>query len=171
MTKRPSWQGFIAAVIGEESSFALAQVILGQARWDSIPGLSQKKSAKTLELLRPYLHSPDGKEIRIDRETLRELLKSADKNNSREDSAIISKFVSNDLRLKKFPSRPTERYLVLEFLAKRLFSPKKDLHESQVNERLKVVTDDFATLRRYLIDANLLTRQADGSSYRSADLA
>ncbi|WP_373920563.1 DUF2087 domain-containing protein [Trueperella pyogenes] len=59
----------------------------------------------------------------------------------------------------------------MEFLAKRLFSPKEDLHESQVNERLKVVTDDFATLRRYLIDANLLTRQADGSSYRSADLA
>ncbi|WP_143605625.1 hypothetical protein [Trueperella pyogenes] len=65
MTKRASWQGFIAAVIGEESYFALVQVILGQARWDSIPGLSQKKSAKTLELLRPYLHSPDGKEIRI----------------------------------------------------------------------------------------------------------
>ncbi|MFC5369274.1 DUF2087 domain-containing protein [Arcanobacterium bovis] len=54
----------------------------------------------------------------------------------------------------------------LEYLALRLFSQSDNLQESQVNERLKVVTDDFATLRRYLIDAGLLERLNDGTSYR-----
>ncbi|WP_124053944.1 DUF2087 domain-containing protein [Arcanobacterium ihumii] len=167
MTKQPTWQSFIAAAIGNDSSIALARVILGEAHSDCVPGLSGKKATKALEILRPYLqHDPDGTKLSLDREALLGLLNSSQNKQTDDASADISKFVSKDLKLREFPSRPKERHLVLQYFATRLFSPSENLHESQVNERLKVVTDDFVVLRRYLVDAELLIRKADGNSYQ-----
>jgi hypothetical protein len=47
------------------------------------------------------------------------------------------------------------------------FEPGRYFAESQVNEVLKSITDDHATLRRYLVDHELLSRTPDGIYWRS----
>ena len=47
--------------------------------------------------------------------------------------------------------------MVLEYLAER-FREEVDYPEAEVNEILKAFNDDFASMRRYLVDEGLLTR-------------
>ncbi len=44
--------------------------------------------------------------------------------------------------------------------------PHRELTEAELGEHLAVITSNVAALRRYLVDAALLDRTADGSSYR-----
>lgn len=172
MAREADWRGMVAALIGDASSIALARVILGDVRDDAVPGLTAKKSRRALEVLRPYVkRGDDDSEISLDREKLKALLQPPEGRRSHDDqAAVVDKFITKELRLTVFPSNLEHRRVVLEFLARRLFRPNEDLQEVQVNERLKVVTEDFATLRRYLIDFALLTRFNDGTSYRLEEL-
>lgn len=79
------------------------------------------------------------------------------------------RFLSRDGRLTDYPARATDRTALLELIVARVISPGESLPERQLGERLASYTDDVATLRRYLIDANLLSRLGDGSGYRLAD--
>ncbi|KDS94358.1 hypothetical protein DHOM_00835 [Dermabacter hominis 1368] len=171
MGREADWRGIVAALVGDASATALARVILGDVRDDVVPGLTAKKSRRALEVLHPYVKRGDGdSEVSLDREKLQALLQPPENRRSHDDhSVVVDKFITNELRLTVFPSRPEQRRVVLEFLARRLFRPNEELQEVQVNERLKVVTDDFVTLRRYLIDFALLTRFDDGTSYRLAE--
>lgn len=67
-------------------------------------------------------------------------------------------------RIQHYPAKPADRREVLEWAAGQL--PDGQYSEAQVNELLAAITADVATLRRYLVDAGLLQRDADGSSYR-----
>lgn len=69
-----------------------------------------------------------------------------------------------DGRIDSFPSRPADRDELLRWVAARL--PERELTEREVGEHLALVSDDVATLRRYLVDAGLLTRDAHGTTYR-----
>ncbi len=69
-----------------------------------------------------------------------------------------------DGRIASMPARPADRRELLEWLAARL--PDRELTEAEVGEHLALVTGDVATLRRYLVDHGLLSRAADGTSYR-----
>ncbi|WP_168628074.1 DUF2087 domain-containing protein [Cryobacterium sp. BB307] len=70
-----------------------------------------------------------------------------------------------DGRIAQYPARPTERLEVLRWAVGTAVTPDEVLTESEVNERLAELTDDFATLRRYLVDARLLERTPSGTSY------
>lgn len=71
-------------------------------------------------------------------------------------------------RLKSVPRKPARRGPLLAHLAETLFHPGRDYTEREVNDALLTVHDDAAALRRYLVEARLLTRTRDGSSYRRA---
>lgn len=43
------------------------------------------------------------------------------------------------------------------------------IDERTLTKRLATLSDDPVTMRRYLVDAGLLDRAADGSTYRRAD--
>ncbi|MBB0245370.1 DUF2087 domain-containing protein [Streptomyces alkaliphilus] len=73
-----------------------------------------------------------------------------------------------DGRLKVIPRRAARRAQLLEHLARTLFRPGRGYTESEVNEALVGVHEDYPALRRYLIEAGLLTRTRDGSEYRRA---
>ena len=60
-------------------------------------------------------------------------------------------------RLETMPAKMPERSAVLAYLAQS-FEPGRDYAEAEVNLLLARVHDDFATLRRYLIDEGLLRR-------------
>lgn len=70
-----------------------------------------------------------------------------------------------DGRIDSWPAKTEQRRELLEWAAVRI-EPQRDLTEAEINEQLATVTKDVATLRRYLVDAELLDRSTDGSSYR-----
>jgi hypothetical protein len=70
-------------------------------------------------------------------------------------------------RLVEIPRAPELRLELLRFLAER-FEPGRAYSEPEVNAALREVHDDHAALRRHLVDAGLLVRDAAGTSYRRA---
>jgi len=70
-----------------------------------------------------------------------------------------------DGRIVRFPAKWTRRTLLLEHVAQ-LFEPGIRYDELEVNRILIAVYDDYVTLRRYLIDAQLLDRE-NGQYWRS----
>ena len=67
-------------------------------------------------------------------------------------------------RLVTVPHSGKRRQLLLAHLAER-FEPGRLYTEQDVREKLSMVHDDHATLRRYLIDEGLLQRSNDGAAY------
>ncbi len=78
------------------------------------------------------------------------------------------RFLSRDGRITDYPARAADRAALLELIAAGAVRPGESLPERELGERLSRFTDDVATLRRYLVDAGLLTRLGDGSGYRLA---
>ncbi|MFG2693269.1 DUF2087 domain-containing protein [Kitasatospora sp. NPDC048407] len=74
-------------------------------------------------------------------------------------------------RLTSIPRKPARRAALLSHLAQSLFEPDRSYSEREVNDVLLTVHSDTSMLRRYLIEAQLLTRTRDGSSYRRSDAA
>ncbi|RCX08167.1 hypothetical protein DFR58_1458 [Anaerobacterium chartisolvens] len=67
--------------------------------------------------------------------------------------------------LKTFSMREKSKLVVLREIAKR-FEPDREYSEKQVNQILEGVYEDFATIRRYLIEYGFMDRKPDGSRYR-----
>jgi len=84
-----------------------------------------------------------------------------------EPPTALSAFFA-DGRLTSVPRRPARRTALLQYLARTLFDPERSYAEREVNEALLTVHSDTSMLRRYLVEALLLTRTRDGSSYRLA---
>jgi hypothetical protein len=63
-----------------------------------------------------------------------------------------------DGRLLRIPSQRSKRLVVLDFLAQE-FEPGRRYPEREVNRRLRAYHDDVASLRRYLVDEELLRRE------------
>lgn len=69
-------------------------------------------------------------------------------------------------RLTVIPRRAARRDPLLVHLAQTLFEPGREYGEREVNDALLTVHADYSALRRYLVEAGLLARTRDGSSYR-----
>jgi len=66
--------------------------------------------------------------------------------------------------LKTFSIKEKHKLVVLQEIAKR-FQGAQTYTEKEINQILKLVYHDFATLRRYLIEYGFLDRTPDGSQY------
>lgn len=62
-----------------------------------------------------------------------------------------------DGRLKSIPARAKKKDVVLRYLVT-LFEPDRRYHETEVNAVIQRVHPDYASLRRFLVDAGLLAR-------------
>jgi hypothetical protein len=71
-----------------------------------------------------------------------------------------------DGRISVMPARRAARLLLLDQVAQ-AFEPGRRYSEPAVNEILKSFYDDHATLRRYLVDEELLSRTPEGTYWRS----
>lgn len=76
----------------------------------------------------------------------------------------LASFV-RDGRLTRIPRRPSIARLLYAAIGT-AFPADRPLTETEVNNHLRGVYDDVATLRRALVDHGELVRAADGSSYR-----
>ena len=77
---------------------------------------------------------------------------------------VVGRFVKNG-RLVIMPSKRGKLRLVLDHIAQE-FEPGKTYPEVEVNEVLRAYHDDYAALRRYLVDEGFLTREG-GVYWRS----
>lgn len=73
------------------------------------------------------------------------------------DEKVLNTFVRDGL-LVSMPARHGKRLVILRWLAQR-FEPGVSYPEHQVNGILQQVDPDYAMLRRYLVDADLLRRE------------
>lgn len=82
----------------------------------------------------------------------------------RQRDQILRTFVV-DGRLSKMPAAHGKRIVVLQHIASS-FEPGVRYPEKEVNAVLRAWFDDYAALRRYLVDSDLLSR-ADGHYWRT----
>jgi DNA-binding CsgD family transcriptional regulator len=86
---------------------------------------------------------------------------------TREESEKIiqNAFASlNPLKLKSFSAKEKKKIVILRKIAQ-AFEPGKRYPETQINRILKEIYDDFATLRRCLIQYGFMERTKDCSEY------
>ena len=69
-----------------------------------------------------------------------------------------------DGQLVKLPKKEKRKVIIFLELIK-TFEENRIYNEKEVNEVIKAIHGDFATLRRYFIDFKLLERSTDGKEY------
>jgi hypothetical protein len=74
------------------------------------------------------------------------------------DAARVIDTFFRDGRLVSIPARHGKRLVILRELRERCFAEDRDYPEKEVNMRLALVHPDVAALRRYLVDARLMSR-------------
>lgn len=83
------------------------------------------------------------------------------------DRKVINEFVTRDGRIKAFPVQLKKMEVLLKYVIKS-FELDTRYTEKQVNEILKTYNEDFATLRRELVEAKYLAR--DHGEYSLTEL-
>ena len=87
------------------------------------------------------------------------------------DEALVAKTIRSfirDGRLTTIPSREKRRLIVYRYLRDAVFTEDREYPEAEVNQRLALFHRDVATIRRGMVDAGLVTREA-GMYRRGAD--
>jgi hypothetical protein len=79
----------------------------------------------------------------------------------------LQNFLNSEGQVTAWPSKHANKQLVLEYLLQK-FSNTKVYTEREVNDILRSwhTFDDWAVLRRSLVDYGYMTRDTDGSNYR-----
>ena len=72
---------------------------------------------------------------------------------------VFRAFFATDGRLLQIPAKRSKRLLVLDRLAQE-FPPGESFPETEVNRRLRAFHPDVASLRRYLVDEDFLSRSS-----------
>ncbi|MFV0392954.1 MAG: DUF2087 domain-containing protein [Coprobacillaceae bacterium] len=79
-----------------------------------------------------------------------------------EEKVLKDFFISTEpLKLNKMPRKEKYKLIILRLISQK-FKLDYEYTENEVNEVIKQVTDDFVTVRRYLIDYGFLDRNKDG---------
>lgn len=130
-------------------------------------GLDPDPLRRALDRLeRGGLATREGKTWHPRRERFRELLHAAKPAatpaTSPEDRVIQTFLVEG--RLRAIPTRREKRLVILDYVA-RVFEPGVRYPEKDVNVALRAFHDDYAALRRYLVDEGILAR-ADNVYWR-----
>jgi hypothetical protein len=76
-----------------------------------------------------------------------------------EEAKVLRAFIV-DGRLASIPASEKKRRVILRYLRERCFPEDRDYPEKEVNQRLALFNRDVASLRRYLVDSKLMTRDA-----------
>jgi hypothetical protein len=83
-----------------------------------------------------------------------------------EEAKVLRAFIV-DGRLASIPATESKRQVILRYLREQCFAEDRPYPEKEVNQRLALFHRDVASLRRYLVDTGLMTRE--GGVYRRAD--
>ncbi|MBA4247398.1 MAG: hypothetical protein C0444_03770 [Microbacterium sp.] len=158
-----AWRGAIAALANPESRRVLGLLLAELDASEYLASLPLKRRERVVRVLSDAgLLDSSGDALRLRAERFAELLATAPV----ERPTGIDRFVV-DGRLEQYPAGVDDRMAVLQYLIDRAMpEPAELVDERTITERLELLTDDPVTVRRYLVDAGFLGREADGSSYR-----
>jgi hypothetical protein len=79
------------------------------------------------------------------------------------EARVLRAFI-RDGRLVSIPAREKRRQVIYRFLRDQVFTEDRPYPEREVNQRLALFHPDVATIRRGMVDAGLVTR--DAGAYR-----
>jgi hypothetical protein len=150
------WRRIVATLADPVRRRAYASVVL-----DVPIDLPPKKRDKALDaLVAAGLISEDGDGFRVIEDAFTSLLAAS--------PAVartgVDRFV-RDGRIVQYPVRADDRLELLTWARDRVLPNTNELSERELGERLAELTSDIAALRRYLVDAGLVVRDADGRRY------
>ncbi len=149
------WRSVVALLANPDTRRALARVIA-----ETEPAGESQRAVE--RLTQAGLIDADG---RVDEAGLRALLRES----SRPVARGIERFLTPTGRLLGLPSRPAERLELLQLLASRALRPGEVVAEKELNARLAAFDDDVATLRRLMVEAEILERTPTGTEYALVD--
>ncbi len=170
----------LVGLLAEESRLKVVSAIVLGATTDqevvTASGLDAKTVRKALErLIRGgIVEAAPGSRLRVAVERFKEAAQSAaaarpqlrpEELGATADQASVLRNYLVDGKLSHIPSQRSKRRVVLDFLAGQ-FEPGRTYPEEQVNYLLGRFHVDYAALRRYLVEEELLERR-DGFYWRT----
>jgi hypothetical protein len=166
----------LALVVEPDRLLVVAALTLGARTVAEVAertGLDVRRTGRALARLENagIVTSEDG-EYRVDVESLRDVARRAQPVRQPDDhgavdpgeAAVLRVFI-RDGRLTQIPAAHGKRLVVLDHIV-RIFEPGVRYSEREVNALLRAFHPDTAALRRYLVDEELLARDA-GLYWRS----
>ncbi len=161
-----AWRAVVAALADERARAVYARIVLQQDADQEFAEMSPGKRRRVLGALEAaglVTPSPDGGHRAVPDVFARALASAP----AAERPTGIGRFFVGG-RLSVYPARDADRRAVLEHIAARILTEGEAVDEAVINERLSTVTDDVASMRRYLVDAGLLARTTAGTRYARA---
>jgi hypothetical protein len=144
------------------AALALGATTAAQVRTAS--GLDARATGRALARLADAgVVVDDGATLRLDLTPLREATRVAatsepeDYGTDAETAKVLRSFL-RDGRVTGMPASHTKRRVLLEHVVQ-VFEPGERYAEKDVNAMLRAFSDDYVTIRRYLVDADLLSRE------------
>lgn len=130
----------------------------------------EKQARLFLAIMELLSNSTDKNISKLDKEQICDAHKTAtaidDRYNTtdKEIKDTIKAYMDETGALKTFPSKEKKKIIVLNEIAKN-FSKGRIYTEKEMNLILKRIFEDYATIRRYLIEYGFIERKDDCSSY------
>jgi hypothetical protein len=131
----------------------------------------KEKQAKLFLALMDLLSNETNKKInKLDKAIICDAHKTAttidDRYNitDKEKVSVIKTYMNENGGLTSYPVKEKKKIIVLEEIIKN-FSVGKTYSEKEINRILKRIYEDYATIRRALIEYGFIDRTNDGSSY------
>ncbi len=167
--------GVVRLLADEPRLPAFAAVVLGRRSTSEVAaaaGLTTRESVRMLARLEAgglVDRDEDGWRPRPDRlraavSLARSTQEPPDFGNVAAEAAAVLRIFLPHGRLAQMPAQRGKRRVVLDHIA-RVFEPGVRYRERDVNALLRAFYDDYATLRRYLVDEGFLAR-AGGEYWR-----
>ena len=157
-----TWIQVAAGLKNPQMRTILGQVLAGQAQEIDAQAKANAKALQRWAGIGLLAQGANGS-WQVNEQLLADTLASAGA--AKADRSGILRFFDGP-KLHTLPAKPADRREVLLYLRDAVIAEGQVLREEQLNERLGVFHPDTALIRRYLVDHGLLSRAADGSSYR-----
>jgi len=150
-----AWRAVLAALVNPRVRRALAEIIT-----EADPPLTAVERREAHRILEQSGMLTAG--LQLDERRLRELLVAG----RAEEPQGVDRWLRSDGRIDRWPKASADRHELLTWVVERLLGSEEVLAEKEFTQRLFAFTRDPNTLRRALVDAGLVTRNADGTDYR-----
>lgn len=131
----------------------------------------KEKQAKVFLSIMELLSEDKNVEINsLDNELICDAHKTANQVDDRfnitdkEKEKVLETYFDSNEKLKSYPSKEKKKIIILEFIASK-FEKNKKYSEKQVNDIIKDMYPDYATIRRALTEYGYIDRNKDCSQY------
>lgn len=159
---RPDWRPAVAALANPHVRRVFAQVVLGVETelLGADLGRSRRRRALDTLLAAGLVREVDGRVVE-EPGAFPRLLAGA----SRPRPTGPERFLDGQGRIDRYPVDAAERRALLALVAEQVLGPEEVVTEKMLGERLARFGPDTATLRRSLVEEELLERTRSGSEY------